>query len=107
MRAGRLRALALTSAKRLAEYPDIPTLAELGLPDLTASTWFGLSGPDGMPKAIVARVNAEVRAALALPDVRARFQAGGIETSEFDPAAFTAYVSAEIRRWAPLVKQAK
>jgi tripartite-type tricarboxylate transporter receptor subunit TctC len=107
IRAGRVRALALTSAKRLAEFPDVPTFAEQGYPDLTASTWFGLSGPRGMPKAIVARLNKEVRAAIALPDVRKRFQSGGIEANEFDPGAFTAFVRAEIKRWAPLVKPAK
>jgi tripartite-type tricarboxylate transporter receptor subunit TctC len=107
IRAGRVRALALTSAKRLAEFPDVPTFAEQGFPDLTASTWFGLSGPKGVPKSIVARLNKEVRAAMALPDVRKRFQSGGIEASDFDPGAFTAFVSTEIKRWAPLVRPAK
>jgi tripartite-type tricarboxylate transporter receptor subunit TctC len=107
VRAGRVRALALTSAKRLADYPDIPTFAEQGLPELTASTWFGLSGPAGMPKAIVARVNKEVRAAMALPDIQERFRSDGIEANDFDPAAFTAYVRAEIKRWAPLARAAK
>jgi tripartite-type tricarboxylate transporter receptor subunit TctC len=107
VRAGRLRVLALTSAKRLADYPDIPTFSEQGLPELTASTWFGLSGPAGMPKAIVARLNREVRTAMAQPDIQSKFRADGIEANDFDPGAFTAYVRAEIRRWAPLVKAAK
>lgn len=107
VRAGRLRALALTSGRRLVDYPDIPTFAEEGFSDLTASTWFGLSGPAGMPKAIVARLNKEVRAALVLPDIRARFQSDGIESNDFDPGAFTAYVKAEIQRWAPLARPKK
>lgn len=107
VRAGRLRALALTSAKRLVEYPDIPTFAEQGFPDLTASTWFGLSGPAAMPKAVILRLNQEVRAAVALSDIRARYQSVGIEANDFDPGAFTAYVRTEIQRWAPLARAAK
>src|SRR5215831_16731631 len=74
IKAGKARALAVTSLKRIPEFPDVPTFAELGFPELTASIWFSLSGPAGMPPEIVNRLNAEVRRVLKLPDVRERLR---------------------------------
>jgi len=104
IKAGRARALAVTSLKRVPEFPDLPTFGELGYPELTASIWFSLSGPAGMPSEIVSRVNAEVRRVLRLPDVRERLRPEGIEPGDLDPQQFTAFVAAELKRWAPVVR---
>ena len=104
IRAGRLRALAISSAARLPEYPDVPTYREAGYPDLVATIWFSLSGPAALPADIVNRLNSEVRRVLQWPDVRARLRPEGIEPGNLDPKAFTEFVAAEVKRWAPVVK---
>ena len=103
IRSGRLRALAISSAARLPDY-DVPTFREAGYPELVASIWFSLSGPAALPADIVNRLNSEVRRALQLPDVRARLRPEGIEPGNLDPKAFTEFVAAEVKRWAPVVK---
>ena len=103
IRAGRLRALAISSAARLPEYPDVPTYREAGYPDLVATIWFSLSGPAALPADIVNRLNSEVRRVLQWPDVRARLRPEGIEPGNLDPKAFTEFVAAEVKRWAPVV----
>jgi len=107
IKAGKARALALSSPKRLHEFADVPTFVESGYPDLVATVWFSLSGPAGVPPLIVAKLNAEVRAILQLPDVRERLQPEGIEPNDLDAAAFAEFVRAEIARWAPLAKAMK
>jgi len=107
IKAGKARALALSSARRLPDFPDVPTFGESGYPELVATVWFSLSGPAGLPPAIVSKLNAEVRDALKLPDVRRRLQSDGVEPNELDAAAFTDFVRAEIARWAPLAKAMK
>jgi tripartite-type tricarboxylate transporter receptor subunit TctC len=104
IKAGRARALAVSSAQRLPEFADVPTFAESGYPELVATVWFSLSGPAALPAPVAARLNAEVRALLQLPDVRERLRPEGIEPNDLDPAQFTAFVRAEIARWAPLAK---
>ena len=104
IRAGKLRALALTAPRRLGEYPDIPTFVELGYPELVATTWFSLSGPAGMPPEIVNRLNAEVRRALQSPELRERLRLDGSEPNDLDAAAFTEFVRAEVARWTPIVR---
>ncbi len=103
IRAGRLRALAVSSAVRLPDY-DVPTYREAGFPDLVANIWFSLSGPAALPPEIVNRLNSEVRRMLQLPDVRARLRPEGIEPGNLDPKAFTEFVAAEVKRWAPVVR---
>ena len=80
MRAGRIRALAVSSAERLPDYANVPTFRELGFPQLVATVWFSISGPAGMPPDVVARLNGEVRRILQLPDVRERLRAGKAST---------------------------
>ncbi len=104
IRAGKLRALALTAPRRLADYPDVPTFVELGYPELVATTWFSLSGPAGMPPEIVNRLNAEVRRALQSPELRERLRLDGSEPNDLDAAAFTEFVRAEVARWTPIVR---
>ncbi|MEO7152775.1 MAG: tripartite tricarboxylate transporter substrate binding protein [Burkholderiaceae bacterium] len=101
---GKLRLLATSSSKRLAELPGVPTLAELGYPGLTGTTWFALSGPAGMPPALVEKINAEVRRGMQTPAIKAVLKAESMETMDLDPAAFTRYVQSEIDRWTPAVK---
>jgi tripartite-type tricarboxylate transporter receptor subunit TctC len=104
IKAGKARALAVSSAKRIPEFPDVPTFAEMGFPELTASIWFSLSGPAGMQPEVVNTLNAEVRRTLQLPDVRERLHLEGIEPGDLDPQQFTAFVAAELKRWAPVVR---
>lgn len=101
---GKLRALATTASKRLPEHPNVPTFAELGYPQLTARTWFSISGPAGMPKPIVDRINAEVRRGLQTPAVKQPLALESIESDDFDAATFTQFVKSEIDRWTPLAK---
>jgi len=104
IRAGRARALAISSAARLPDYPGVPTFRELGYPQLVASIWFSLSGPAGLPAEIVTRLNTEVRRILQLPDVRERLRPDGIEPGTLDAKAFTEFVAAEVKRWGPVVR---
>src|SRR5262245_5015697 len=96
--------IAVTAKGRLPKFPTLTTLAELGFPDLVATTWFSLSGPPRLPPAIVERLNQEVLKALDWPEVRARLDQEGIESERMDGATFTTFVEAEIARWAPVVR---
>jgi tripartite-type tricarboxylate transporter receptor subunit TctC len=104
IRAGKIVGLAISSQKRLSDYPDLPTFTELGFPDLVATTWFSLSGPAGMPSDVVTLLNAEVRRILKLPDVREKLRVEGIEPNDLDSRAFTEFVRRELERWTPIVK---
>jgi tripartite-type tricarboxylate transporter receptor subunit TctC len=101
---GKARALALSTANRLPDYPNVPTYAEMGYKDLVATIWFSLSGPAGMPAEIVDRLNAEVRKALDAPDARQRLRPEGIEPGRLSPSEFSSFVASEVKRWAPVVK---
>jgi tripartite-type tricarboxylate transporter receptor subunit TctC len=102
----RYRILAVTSAQRVPGWEQVPTFAELGHPDLVASTWFGLSGPAGLPPAIVERLNAEVLAALAHADVVPRLVETGSTPRRLSAAEYTAFIASEVRRWAAVVQAA-
>ena len=104
IKGGRARALALSSAQRLPDYPDIPTFVEQGYPNIIGTVWFSLSGPAGMPQEIVDRLNAEVRRALELSDVRERLKHEGIVPNRLDAKEFTAFVADELHRWGPTVR---
>jgi len=104
IRSGRIKALAITTRRRLPDYPDVPTFEEMGYPKLVASVWFSLSGPAGVPADIVSRLNAEVRKALDAPEVRNRLRLEGIEANELDAEQFTQFVREEVQRWTPIVK---
>jgi tripartite-type tricarboxylate transporter receptor subunit TctC len=107
IRSGRARPLAHSAVRRVAAFPDIPTFVESGYKDLVATTWFSLSGPAGIPPAIVKRLNAAVREALAAPELRERLAAEGIERNDLDADGFTRFVRAEVARWEPVAKAAK
>ena len=101
---GKARALALSTANRLPDYPNVPTYAEMGYKDLVAVIWFSLSGPAGMPSDIVEKLNAGVRKALDSPEARNRLRPEGIEPGNLSAAEFTRFVETEVKRWAPVVK---
>jgi tripartite-type tricarboxylate transporter receptor subunit TctC len=106
IKAGKLRALAVTTPKRLAMLPEVPTVAESGLPGYETSTWGGLLAPAGTPTATVARLNTEVNRILALPDVRQRFEAAGMEPGGGTPRQFGAFIASETTKWAKVASQA-
>jgi tripartite-type tricarboxylate transporter receptor subunit TctC len=101
---GKARALAISTANRLPDYPNVPTYAEMGYKDLVAVIWFSLSGPAGLPADIVEKLNAEVRKALDAPDARNRLRPEGIEPGKLTAREFTVFVESEVKRWAPVVK---
>ena len=104
IRAGRAKGLAISADARLPDFPDVPTFAEMGYPDIVAIVWFSLSGPANMPADIVNKLNAEVNRALQAADVRERLKPEGIVPSAMDARAFSEFVAAEVKRWAPIVK---
>ncbi len=104
IRVNRARALAISAAARLPDYADVPTFRELGYPELVATIWFSLSGPAGLSPEIANRLNTEVRRIMNLPEVRVRLRQEAIEAGALDPKAFTEFVAAEIKRWAPVVR---
>ena len=109
VKAGRVRALAVTSKTRLASAPDIPTVDEAGLPGFYMSIWHALWAPKGTPKEVVARLNAAAREALADPAINKRLQDIGQEIPPADqqsPEALRAHHKAEIDKWGPIIKQA-
>jgi len=106
IKVGKIRPLAVTSAKRLPSLPDVPTMAELGYPQVVVSNWLGLMGPKGLPAPVVARLNDVFNKALALPELREKITAPGNEVGGGTPEEFAAFIDAEQRRWAQLVKTA-
>jgi tripartite-type tricarboxylate transporter receptor subunit TctC len=105
VRSGQLRGLAVSSAKRIAAAPELPTVAESGLPGFDVVAWVGLFAPAGTPAAIVERLSAETRTALASADLRKRLVDLGAEPLGSSPAEFAAYVGAEYRRWGAFAKE--
>ncbi len=101
---GKLRALAVTSAKRSPAAPDLPTLDEIALPGFEANTWHGVVVPAGTPATIVARLNREIVAILHLPDVVERFSSQGAEALGSTPEEFAAYIRSETLKWAKVVR---
>ena len=104
VKGGRVRALAVTTSKRTKLAPELPTIAESGLPGFDISTWFGIFVPAGTPRPVVDRLHAEFTRALAAPDVRERMLALGAEPVGSTPEQFTAYVKAEAAKYAKLVR---
>lgn len=103
-RAGRLRALAVTTPRRSHMAPDIPTVAESGLPGFDVTTWYGLMVPTGTPTEIVARLHGAAVKALAHPAVKERFATTDLEPNSSTPDEFGAYIRREIAKWAKVIK---
>ena len=106
VKAGTLRGIAVTTLKRASSMPELPTMAESGLPGYDAATWGGILAPAGTPKAVVARLNGAINAALKEDDVGARLGGAGIEIQGGTPEAFGAVIKAEVDKWGRIVKQA-
>jgi len=106
IRAGALRAIAVTGRERLALLPDVPTVAAEGYPGFEASTWYGLFAPAGVPPDVAAKVSADAIAALRLPDVREKLAAQGFDVIASDPQAFAAVLKTEFAKWAAVIKAA-
>jgi len=103
IRAGTLRPLAISSAQRVPELPDVPTLVELGYPELVVRTWYGLSGPAGLSPQIVDEINTVVNKSMHLPKVQEQLAAEAIETKPMTPAEFTRFMKDEVNKWVPAV----
>ena len=103
---GRLRLIAVTSAKRLAAFPDAPTFAEAGFPELTSGSWQGIFVPAGTPKPIVDRLYAAVIETMKSPEVQQRLANGGVEVVTSAPGEFAKFVAKETERWGKAVKDA-
>jgi tripartite-type tricarboxylate transporter receptor subunit TctC len=106
VKAGSLRALAVTSAQRAATAPEIPTVAEAALPGFEAATWFALVAPAGTPREIVRRLNTEVTQVVTQPDVRQRFADLGMTIDAGTPDALDAYIKSEMLKWSKVIKEA-
>ena len=105
IKAGRIRALGVTTKERVASIPDVPTIGET-VPGYEVSVWFGISGPKGIPPDIVAKLNAAVNAALATPALKERFHDLGGEVMPMSPAEYGKMVADETAKWAKVVKSA-
>ena len=104
IKGGRIKAVMVAGAKRNPAFPDVPCAAELGLPDYTVSTWYGLWAPRATPADVQARIVEEVRRAAASDEIKAIWASNGAEFGSLTPAQFGDFVNAEIKRWAVVVK---
>ena len=107
VRSGRLRVLAVLSAKRSPLIPEVPTIAESGFPGFEASVWYGLIGPAGLAAPVVARLHQEVQGALATPDVQARLASGGGDVAPGTQAMFAAMLRSEQQRYEKLIRESQ
>ena len=105
VKANRLRALGVTSAKRSLLIPDLPTIIEAGLPGFEVIGWYGVLAPAGTPPAIVNRLHGEIIKVLAMREIRERIAGDGAEVVGDTPAQFAVFLKTDIARWAPLIKQ--
>jgi tripartite-type tricarboxylate transporter receptor subunit TctC len=106
IKGGRIRALASTAAERMPEYPEVPTMAEAGVPDLEVRLWSGLFAPAATPDGIVKKLEQQLSAILKLPDVRERLQSLGVDPGAGASQEFAAQIAAETARWAAIAKAA-
>jgi tripartite-type tricarboxylate transporter receptor subunit TctC len=102
---GKLRILAIASGERSQAMPDVPTVAEAGVPGFRADVWFGVVAPAGTPAPVIAKLNNEIRRIMNLPDVKERLAPQGIETHTTTPQEFTSYIKSEIGKWEKIVKK--
>lgn len=106
VRNGKLRALGVSTSKRLVIFPDVPTVAEAGVPGYEATQWYGVLAPAGTPTVIVARLNKEIVQALQISQIQQRLAEDGSEPLASTPEEFTAFIKSETARWAPVIKAA-
>jgi tripartite-type tricarboxylate transporter receptor subunit TctC len=106
VKAGRLRALAVTTDKRIAAAPDLPTVAESGYPGYEVTNWHGLVGPKGLPREIVERLNREIGEVVKGPEMKKSLEADGLEPAGGSSARFAEILKNEMARWGKVVQQA-
>ncbi len=106
IKSGRIKALAVAGSKRATGFPDIPTTVEAGLPEYQVATWYGLWAPKGTPAAVIEKMSAVLKKALASPEVKAAWTGLGADEPSLYGAAFGAFVAAETKRWAEVAKAA-
>ncbi len=106
VQSGKVRALGVTTAKRTAAAPEIPTIAEAGLPGYEQSAWHGLLVPTGTPDTVIAKLNAEVNRLVRSPDAVARFKVQGFDVIGGSPADLAAFIRQDVAKYAKLVKTA-
>ncbi len=106
IRSGKLKALGTTGAKRSGVLPDVPTVAEAGVPGYEATNWWGILAPAGTPPAVVDRLHRELAAVQASAETTRRFETEGAEARAMSPAEFGAFITAETEKWARVVKEA-
>lgn len=103
--AGRLRALGVTSMRRMSTLPDIPAIAETGLAGYDVNSWSGLLGPVGLPKEAITRLHADIVQVMALSDIKSRLPPLGLEATTMTPEEFSAYLRADVAKWAKVVRE--
>jgi tripartite-type tricarboxylate transporter receptor subunit TctC len=106
VKAGKLRALAVTTSKRLEQFPDIPTMIESGLPGYEAATWYGFVVPARTPPDVVKEINEAFNSAIQSPDARQRMNAMGIQLLGTPPEAFGQHIRAETEKWGAVIRKA-
>jgi tripartite-type tricarboxylate transporter receptor subunit TctC len=106
VKSGKVHALGVTSAKRSPQLPDVPTIAESGVPGYDVVSWYGICAPAGLPPAVLVKLNADLVKVLQAPDVQRRLADQGIEAVSSTPAEFSAYIRAETAKWAKVVRDA-
>ena len=106
IRSGRVRVIGVTTPKRIAALPEVPTISESGVRGYESVQWWGILAPAGTPADIITRLNREIVAVLGLPDIRQRLEQEGMEVFTGTPQAFGAYIRTEIEKWAKVVKEA-
>jgi tripartite-type tricarboxylate transporter receptor subunit TctC len=104
--AGRLKMLAVATAERLPSLPDVPTMAEAGIPDLVSGTWNAIAAPPRTPKPIVGKINAAMNELLHAPDIAARLAGLGMQPVGGSPADMAAFLREETRRWGEVIRAA-
>jgi tripartite-type tricarboxylate transporter receptor subunit TctC len=106
VKAGQVRALGTSSTKRTTVLPDVPTIAEAGVPGYESTIWLGIMAPKGTPKAVVDRLNAEINKAINRPEILAVWEKQGAIPLVMTPAQFDAFLHKDIEKWAKVVKEA-
>lgn len=106
VQSGKLRALGVTVRNRVPQMPDVPTLVESGMPNFEIMSWYGVMGPAGTPKAVVARLNADVNRIMRIPEIKAKLEELGTQMEQMTPAQFTALVRNDLKKYSDLVRDA-
>jgi tripartite-type tricarboxylate transporter receptor subunit TctC len=106
IKSSKVRALGITTVKRNAQVPDVPTIAESGVPGYEVTVWYGICAPTGTPKPILTKINTDMAKALNMPDLRQRLYVQGVEATPNSSEAFTAFIKSETAKWAKVIKDA-